>query len=108
MNLNYYFYPYFILPLNIQRATEALIKNYDIRNNILLPVMSEYTIDHCGVIPGTFERNGYVYCVINIEKAFVYSKKTIDEYEESINILQPIDIEMIPASSAIINDGTSK
>jgi hypothetical protein len=94
-----YFYPYFILPISIQRATEALIKNYDIRNNLLLPVMSEYTIEHCGVIQGSFEHNGYVYCVINIEKAFVYSKKSINEYDEPINILQPIDIKSLPVIS---------
>ncbi len=89
-----HFHPYFILPLDKQKATEALKTNFNIRQNMSLPVMIEYTIDHCGVNTGNRNENGSVYCIINIEKASVFANSNINDYEKPINYLQPVDISV--------------
>lgn len=85
------FQPFFKIPLSKKDATEAIKTNFAIRENMQVPVMLEYSIENCRIIPGSRERNGASYCVIKIAKASVFEKTNIDGYTKPINYLVPVD-----------------
>lgn len=85
------FQPFFKLPLSQKDATEAIKANFEIRENLQVPVMLEYEIENTGIIPGSRSRNGESYCIIKITKASVFGKANIDGYTKPINYLIPVD-----------------
>lgn len=85
------FQPYFKLPISKESATKALTNNFAIKQNMSVPVMLEYTVDHCSIITGSNESNGASYCIIKIKKASVFEKSDIDGYTQPINYLVPVD-----------------
>lgn len=84
------FQPFFKLPLDQESATKAIISKFPIKENMTVPVLFEYSVDHCNIITGNRSRNGSSCCVIKIMKASVFENSNRGHYTKLINLV-PVD-----------------